>query len=209
MAAALSHAEAWSGDNVMAHLNQASATIDCQSLDAPLNTLAYADQQVRREWEQQLHNPAATAQEKTDLQNRWTIVDADNLKALKDIIRTCGWPTSKAASHSAWLLSQHADRDIAFQKQARDLLEASVKAGTGAARDLAYLADRIAVAEDRPQEYGTQFTLSDECHMQMSPIDSLEKANARRHAIGLPSVEEYEAEGRRHFIAASCPAQVN
>jgi hypothetical protein len=194
---------------MLAPATQACAAIDCQALDKPLNTLAYADQEVRHEWEQQLHNPAATAQEKNDLQSRWSSVDADNLKALKDILRTCGWPTSKAASHSAWLLSQHADSDIAFQKQARDLLEASVKAGTGAARDLAYLADRIAVAEDRPQEYGTQFTQSDECHLQMSPVDSLEKANERRRAIGLPSVEEYEAEGRRRFIAASCPARGN
>lgn len=66
----------------------------------------------------------------------------------------CGWPTTSKDSHSAWLLAQHADSDIAFQRLAKGLLEASVKAGIAAPRDLAYLADRIAANEGRPQEYG-------------------------------------------------------
>jgi hypothetical protein len=73
-----------------------------------------------------------------------------------------------------------------------------------ARRDLAYLADRIASNEGRPQEYGTQFTQPDRCHLVLAPVDSRELVNRRRLAVGLPSLEAYEAEGRRGFIPADC-----
>jgi hypothetical protein len=50
-----------------------------------------------------------------------------NLKQFKEIIAVCGWPKNAKDSHGAWLLAQHADSDPAFQRQAKDLLEASVK----------------------------------------------------------------------------------
>jgi len=124
---------------------------------------------------------------------------------VKDIVAVCGWPTTAKDSHSAWLLAQHADSDPLFQREARALLEASVNAGIGAARDLAYLSDRIAANEGRPQEYGTQFSQPDRCQLVMLPVDDLAKANRRRLAVGLQSLEQYEAEGRRRFIPADCP----
>jgi len=102
------------------------------------------------------------------------------------------------------LLAQHAGSDLAFQRYAKGLLEASVKAGIAAPRDLAYLADRIAVTEGRPQEYGTQFSQPDRCHLVLKPVDDRELVKRRRLAIGLRSLEEYEAEGRRLFIPPDC-----
>lgn len=183
-----------------------AADIDCKALDEPLNTLATADQQIRIEGQAQWHNSHATEQEKDYLQQRWRQIDAANLIALKEIVATCGWPATKTASHAAWLLVQHADSDIPFQQQARALLETAVQRGIGAPRDLAYLADRIATNQGRPQEYGTQFTQSDRCHLEMLPVDSVEQVNRRRLAIGLSSLQEYEAEGRRLMIPDDCPA---
>jgi hypothetical protein len=178
---------------------------DCQDSGARLNALAYADQAIRQEADALNHDPKASAPEREAVQKRWHDIDSANLTQFKSIIADCGWPKEKNANHAAWLLSQHADSDLAFQRQARVLLEASVKAGIGAARDLAYLADRIAAHEGRPQEYGTQFTQTDRCHLVLDPVDDRALVNRRRLAVGLQSLEDYEAEGRRRFIPADCP----
>jgi len=184
---------------------QASAgTSDCADVGTRLNDMAGKDQQIRQEWYVLEQNPNATPAEKEVLQTRWKAIDGENLKQVKDIIAACGWPGAAKDSHSAWLLAQHADSDLAFQREARVLLEASVKAGIAAARDLAYLSDRIAANEGRPQEYGTQFSQPDRCHLVIEPVDDRAMVNRRRLAVGLPSLEEYEAEGRRRFIPADC-----
>ena len=184
---------------------QASAgTSDCADVGTRLNDMAGKDQQIRQEWYVLEQNSNATPAEKEVLQKRWKAIDGENLKQVKDIIAACGWPGTAKDSHSAWLLAQHADSDLAFQREARALLEVSVKAGIAAARDLAYLSDRIAANEGRPQEYGTQFSQPDRCHLVIEPVDDRAMVNRRRLAVGLPSLEEYEAEGRRRFIPADC-----
>lgn len=185
-------------------INAAAQQTDCTSVGAHLNELASADQQVRRESNSLEQDPKTTNAQRDALQRRWRAVDGENLKQFKKIIATCGWPLTSKDSHSAWLLAQHADSDIAFQRHAKGLLEASVKAGIAAPRDLAYLADRIAANEGRPQEYGTQFSQTDRCHLVLGPVDDRQLVNRRRLAIGLQSLEEYEAEGRRRFIPPDC-----
>lgn len=187
---------------------QASAgTGDCTAVGTRLNDLASKDQQIRQEWNVLEQNLKATTAEKEAVQQRWKTIDGENLRQLKDIIAACGWPGTAKDSHSAWLLAQHADSDLAFQREARALLQASVKAGIAAARDLAYLSDRIAANEGRPQEYGTQFSQPDRCHLIIEPVDDRAMANRRRLAVGLQSLEQYEAEGRRRFIPADCPGE--
>lgn len=185
-------------------LQSAAHQLDCENVGTHLNELASADQQIRQESNLLEQNPKNTAAERDDLQRRWRTIDSENLKQFKEIIAACGWPKTKKDSNSAWLLAQHADSDLAFQRLARGLLEASVKVGIAAPRDLAYLADRIAANEGRPQEYGTQFSKSDRCHLILDPVDNRKLVNRRRLAIGLQSLEEYEAEGRRRFIPPDC-----
>jgi len=185
---------------------QASAQqVDCEHVGAHLNRLASADQHIRQEWNLLNQNPQAGAAEKDGLQKRWRDIDDANLKQFKEIIAACGWPRTQTDSHSAWLLAQHADSDPAFQRLAKALLETSVKAGIAAPRDLAYLADRIAAHEGRPQEYGTQFMVSDRCRLVLEPVDDRALVNRRRLAVGLQSLEEYEAEARRRFVPPDCP----
>ena len=186
-------------------LQASASTSDCADVGTRLNQMAGNDQQIRQEWTVLEQNSNATPAEKESLQKRWKTIDGENLKQVRDIIAACGWPGTKKDSHSAWLLAQHADSDIAFQREARALLEASVKAGIAVARDLAYLSDRIAANEGRPQEYGTQFSQPDRCHLVIEPVDDTDMVNRRRLAVGLQSLEEYAAEGRRRFIPADCP----
>lgn len=190
-------------------LQAAANGIDCEKIGSHLNELASADQKIRQESNLLEQNPNATAAEKDALQQRWITIDSENLKQFKAIVAECGWPKTKKDSHSAWLLAQHADSDVAFQRLAKGLLETSVKAGIAAPRDLAYLADRIAANEGHPQEYGTQFSQLDRCHLEFDPVDNRELINRRRLAIGLQSLEEYEAEGRRRFIPSDCPSKIS
>lgn len=188
-------------------LQAGAQALDCRDNSVRLNRLASADQQIRHEWNMLEQDQKAGAPEKDALQQRWQAIDRENLRQLKEIIAACGWPANKKDSHSAWLLVQHADSDPAFQRQARSLLETSVKAGIGAPKDLAYLSDRIAANEGRSQEYGTQFSQKDRCDLTLEPVDDRALVNRRRQAIGLQSLEDYEAEGRRRFIPADCPAK--
>jgi hypothetical protein len=195
--------------SLVCSLHVVAQTANCQNVDERLNGLASADQQIRQEWHTLEQNANATKVDIDALQQRWRAVDSDNLNQQKEIIGACGWPTQKKGSHSAWLLTQHADSDIAFQRQARNLMEASVKAGIAAPQDLAYLADRIAANESRPQEYGTQFEQTDRCTLKMLPVDDIELVKRRRLAIGLPSLEAYQAEGRRRLIPADCQKEAD
>ena len=59
--------------------------------------------------------------------------------------------------HAAWLLAQHADSDPEFQRICLDLVTQAVACGEALPTELAYLTDRVLLAEGKPQEYGTQF----------------------------------------------------
>ncbi|MYM22737.1 hypothetical protein GTP46_08780 [Duganella sp. FT135W] len=180
------------------------AAIDCHASFGRLKEMVSKDQQIREEWELKSQGKSTSNIINEDLQKRWQAIDASNILELKEIISTCGWPTNKEGSHNAWLLSQHADSDIAFQHYARDLLEVAFKNGNASAQDLAYLSDRIATAEGRPQEYGTQFMLSDRCNLEARPVDSIAAVDQRRRALGLQSLAEYLEEGRKRFIPSDC-----
>lgn len=57
---------------------------------------------------------------------------------------------------AALLLAQHADRDPAFQRRCLDLMTEAAERGEASRAELAYLTDRVLLAEGQPQEYGTQ-----------------------------------------------------
>jgi hypothetical protein len=94
------------------------------------------------------------------------------------------------ASHAAWLLAQHADRDPEFQRQCLDLLVAAATAGEASPCDVAYLTDRVYLAEGRPQEYGTQVTARDGRWVPRRLRDP-DHIDDRRSAVGLEPLADY------------------
>jgi hypothetical protein len=126
-------------------------------------------------------------------------VDRDNTERMKTIVAAIGWPTrskvGEIAEHAAWLLTQHADHDRAFQRSCLALMSAEPPTEV-CARHLAYLEDRIRVAEERPQRYGTQFRQS--CGaLEPAPIEDVEHLDERRAAVGLEPFAAYERRVRR------------
>jgi hypothetical protein len=138
-----------------------------------------------------------------DPKNEWDDeVDPRNTEAVKKIIAQIGWPTvSKVgmeASHAAWLLVQHADKDVAFQEYCLSLMKAQPP-GEVQFRDIAYLVDRICVNSKRGQVYGTQMNETwDEngqtIAYQPQPIEDREHVDERRASMGMGPLEKYVEE---------------
>jgi hypothetical protein len=126
-------------------------------------------------------------------------VDSANTVFLKGIVAEHGWPgfalVGENAAFAAWLLAQHADRDPAFQNQARALLAAAVEARDADPQHLAYLTDRCLTGKGEPQVYGTQYTDSDG-ELRPYPIADPAYLDERRAAVGLEPHAEYDARMR-------------
>lgn len=129
----------------------------------------------------------------------WKMVAEESRKQverLKEIIKEYGWPGKRMvgedASRSAWIIVQHADYDVNFQKECKSLIAAAVENNDGSMRDLAYLTDRILVSERKKQVYGTQCFWNDSTErVESQPIEDSQKIDQKRIKIGLGSIFEY------------------
>jgi hypothetical protein len=117
-------------------------------------------------------------------------VDAADTARMKVIVAEHGWPTRSMVGadgeDAAWLLVQHADADAVFQRGCLVLLSAAVRDGEARPSHIAYLTDRVAVADHKPQTYGTQFV-----GREPYPIADAEHVDERRGAVGLSSMADY------------------
>ncbi len=115
-------------------------------------------------------------------------IDPVHTSRMREIIDSVGWPTVDGfgpdASHNAWLLVQHADKDVPFQERCLALMK-SAAPGDVSLRDIAYLEDRIRANRGLPQIYGTQFQ-----NFVLRPIEDPETVDDRRKAMGLSSLAE-------------------
>ncbi len=126
-------------------------------------------------------------------------VDTENTARLGVIVERHGWPSftlvGKDGAKAAWLLVQHADLSPKFQRKCLDLM-AKAPRDEIFSDDLAYLTDRVLLAEGKAQVYGTQFTME---NGKCKPRRMEDEANVdqRRKDVGLPPLAEYlkQAEG--------------
>lgn len=182
----------------------ASAAPDCRTYGSDLAAMRVADQSLRALFLADQELPRRQA-------NALQAVDRANTRQMKALLQRCGWPIvsryGQEASADAWLLVQHADHDRRFQRFALSKLQRAVQAGEARGGDLAYLADRIAVAEGKVQPYGTQFKGIENCRLVLAAIDSRDQVNARRKAIpGMPTLEAYEAAASSALLPTECKA---
>jgi len=122
-------------------------------------------------------------------------IDRKNTAWLKMVVTAHGWPGKSAVgedgAQAAWLLVQHADHDRDFQKQCLKLIQAAFKKGEVTGQQVAYLTDRVLVADKRNQLYGTQFQVKDG-ELVPFPIEDEANVDKRRKEIGLSSLAEYK-----------------
>jgi hypothetical protein len=131
-------------------------------------------------------------------------VDGRNSRRMAEILEENGWPgwslVDEDGAEAAWALIQHADLRVELQEQGLAYLRGAVAARDASAGDLAYLIDRVLVAKDKPQVYGTQ--LGGDANgalVPRTPIEDEPNVDARRAAAGLQPLAEYMDEFRRSF----------
>lgn len=143
-----------------------------------------------------------------DVWARVRAVDVENTAWFRGVLDRHGWPrrseVGRDASIAAWLLAQHADHDVEFQRRCLSLLEAAVEEGEADPSHLAYLTDRVWLADGRPQLYGTQFWYGPEGDgdLQPQPIEDVGGVDDRRRCLGLGTLAEYERQLYRRDLDA-------
>ena len=92
---------------------------------------------------------------------RMEAVHVKNAARLRELIAKHGWPKEEIAgkdgAEAAWFIAQHAIGEPEFQRTALTLLQAGAAEAKVPAWHAAYLEDRIAMHEGRPQRFGTQW----------------------------------------------------
>lgn len=123
-----------------------------------------------------------------------------NAARLREIIHSFGWPgediAGKDGAEAAWLIAQHAVGEPEYQRSALALLRTAASEGRAPAWHGAYLEDRIAMQEGRPQRYGTQW-LDDPADGRIRPwqLADPEHVNDLRAAVGLRPLAQIPERG--------------
>ena len=121
-----------------------------------------------------------------------------NAARLKQIIAQHGWPdrdlVGADGTLAAWFIAQHAIGEPDFQRQVLRLVQEKVKQGKVPAAQEAYLWDRIAMYEGRPQRYGTQSLPCADGQYRRWKTEDHGHLNERREAMGMPPVGDEPAE---------------
>lgn len=121
-------------------------------------------------------------------------VHRNNASRLKQIVAEHGWPDRDLVGDdgtlAAWLIAQHAICDPEFQWQILKLVQKKVKQGKVPAAQEAYLSDRIAMYEGRPQRYGTQILPCADGTYRRWKTEDPEGINDRRRAMGMSPLED-------------------
>ena len=139
--------------------------------------------------------PNAIARGDTAILLRFLREDSAHTRRLKEIIATYGWPTAKLVGpdgvRSAWLIVQHSP-DNAWQEAMLPTLERAAVAGDISRGEVSTLTDRVLVHNGKPQKYGNSFSIKNG-RLVPDPIEDINGLDARRAALGLPSMREYVA----------------
>ncbi len=132
-------------------------------------------------------------------------VHLENARVLDEAIAAMGWPgRSKIGDEgaaAAFKILQHAISRPDLQRRGLDLILEAIPRGDANPLDAAYLSDRIAMYEGRPQVFGTQFDWDANGQLSPAPIKDPQSVDERRAALGLPPMADTIAEVRANAAA--------
>lgn len=176
--------------SVEAHA-QTDTTVANAELGAELIEMGRTDQQIREDiMVRQREGLEITLADIARLDS----VDGANRERLKAVIEEHGWPTpamvGAEAANAAFLIAQHADRDLEFQRRSLEHLQEAFENGEASGQQLALLTDRVRVHEGRMQLYGTQANLEDGA-IVLHPIEDSLHVDERRADLDLPPLDTY------------------
>ena len=160
------------------------------------------DQRVRFLMLEMLETPGAGPNEATltwlRLMRHMNGIDRENANWLKDQLSQIVWFTrsdyGEEADNNAFLIVQHATHDPDFMRDVHVRFARLAESGEIAPDNYALLTDRLAVMDNAPQPYGSQFECVDgEQRLQTPLADPEAVVDARRAEVGLPPLADYMA----------------
>ena len=113
-------------------------------------------------------------------------IDRANQQSLMDMVPPEGWflrsQYGEQAATAAFHIVQHGDE--ALWRRFLTALEPLVATGEVEGEAYAKMYDRLALSEDRPQRYGTQFSCN-ESRWTLAPLEDEARVGARRAEVGI------------------------
>lgn len=170
---------------------QSKATL-YPKLSETLDSLVYVDQWPMQQMFHQLPDSAGRQLEDVEKSNF-----ARHQPILESIIKRYGYPGFKQvgekSANNFWLLVQHADAHLEFQRQTLKLMLPEVKHKNASPINYAYLSDRVAINSNTLEEYGTQVVYEGPGLGKAVPKSLRDPKNVdkRRAAIGMEPLEDY------------------
>lgn len=123
-------------------------------------------------------------------------IDIKNTHEFKKILNKYGWPKKSIfgedVSNGAWLIAQHADHDIDFQKNCLRVLKRLEKNNEVNRDVIPFLVDRVRVNQGMKQMYGTQFYMNEENELVPRPLSNPSKVDSLRKKYGLLPLASYK-----------------
>lgn len=130
-------------------------TLKLPELRKKINSMGIEDQKIRYSKIQ-----TSDPEQLNLIQQKINELDFKNLSTAKEILKTNGWPKiseiGKDGAHNFWLIVQHADQDILFQKSALHEMEKLKGTNELDMENYAFLYDRVLCNLNYKQLYGTQ-----------------------------------------------------
>lgn len=123
---------------------------------------------------------------------------------LEDIMNEIGWPSADKVGEDAmgvaWYILQNSISTPQLLKSASTLIDECVNSGKMSPIYSAFLSDRIAFYERKPQKYGTQFDWNEDGEMVPWILEDDNKVDIYRESVGLAPLKEQIAEVKNEIF---------
>lgn len=162
---------------------------------------------IQRSWKWRLEfykikDGGKSAYSESDVIKKMDEADQIVLADAKAIILKYGFPryslVGKQSSGSFSTLIEFFS-DKPFRQQVVTLMEKEMKRHNASPEDYARVVDSILFSEGKMQTYGTHLEVGKSGRLQAKPIQDPQGVDARRKAIGLPSMKDYLKEAQESF----------
>lgn len=141
---------------------------------------------------------------KSSMLDYWKSIDQKNTAEFKKILTKWGWPGISnfdiETDNKAFMIVQHSDYDLDFQKNVLVILERELKNHNTALRNYVYLWDRIKMHQNLPQRYATQGVCTGRHQWVPNKTEDLAHIDKIRKSVGLESLAKY-----KKVVAQYCP----
>ncbi|EKE00857.1 MAG: hypothetical protein ACD_21C00263G0002 [uncultured bacterium] len=171
---------------------------DCSWVKNKLQVLVNIDQKARLLWYFSGYNKLKLIDKVyfDKAVQKKLLIDTEHTSELKELLKKYNWfvvsEFGKKADHNGWLLIQHQDHDREFQKMILKRLRKLCLVGETSKSNYAYLYDRIAIAENKPQKYGTQGRCIGKGLWEPALLGDAKQVDRFRKEVGLEPMSEYK-----------------